>query len=148
MQTTSTTRPFGISGTMRNASMTMGLALLFLTTTHPRAQQQLPPGTAGTAHSGWWARHATVNVDRTANGVRGTVVICSVDGLGGWWCVNTYASTNCFPLAMSAAAQPLAEAVTEKCRFWRPGPSPRDAERRFGVPQPAGPGGADPGRTR
>jgi hypothetical protein len=117
MQTTSMTRPFGFSGTMRTLLMTMGLALLLLTTTHPvGAQQQLPPGTAGTAQAeacGLMGGHATVDVDRTANGVRGTVVICSVDGLGGWWCVNTYASTNCYPLPMSAA-QPSRwlEAVT------------------------------------
>jgi hypothetical protein len=57
--------------------------------------------------------HATVDVDRTANGVRGTVVICGIKGLGGWWCVNTAASTTCHPLPMSAA-QPSRwlEAVT------------------------------------
>jgi hypothetical protein len=106
MQTTSTTRPFGISGTMRTLLMTMGLALLFLTTTHPAgAQQQLPPGTAGTAQAeacGWMGGHATVDVDRTANGVRGTVVICGIKGLGGWWCVNTLASTTCKPLPLTA----------------------------------------------
>jgi hypothetical protein len=106
MQTTSTTRSFRYSGTMRTLLMTMGLALLILTPTHPvGAQQQLPPGTAGTAQAeacGWMGGHASVDVDRTANGVRGTVVICGIKGLGGWWCVNTLASTTCRPLPLTA----------------------------------------------
>jgi hypothetical protein len=51
---------------------------------------------------GW----ATVEVDRTANGVHGTRVICGIKGLGGWWCINTPASTTCKPLPMDAQQTP------------------------------------------
>lgn len=110
MQTPSHTRPGGFSSSMRSLLMTVGLALLVLTTTHPvGAQAQLPPGTAGTAQAeacGWMGGHATVEVNRTANGVMGTWVACSVKGLGGWWCVNTPASTTCEPLPQDSQQAP------------------------------------------
>ena len=104
MQTPATTRPFRYSGAIRTLLMTMGLALLVLTMSPPVGATQLPPATAGEAQAtacGWMGGHATVEVKRNSAGASFTLVACSVEGLGGWWCVNTYASTTCEPMAAS-----------------------------------------------
>lgn len=110
MQFTSTKHFFDIRTALHPLLVTMGLAVLVLTTSHPAgAQQQLPPGTAGTAQAeacGWMGGVPTVEVDRTVNGIRGTWVACSIKGLGGWWCVNTPASTTCKPMPIEGQQAP------------------------------------------
>lgn len=110
MQTTSITRPLGFFRGMRALFLTMGLALLVLTPAQPAgAEPQAPPGTAGTGQAEaceMMGGHATVEVTRTVDGVSRTMVACSVEGLGGWWCVNTPASTTCGALPQDSKRAP------------------------------------------
>lgn len=110
MQTTATLRHLGIVGRMRTVLILAGLALVFAITPHPAGADQLPPATAGEGQAiacGLMGGHPTVDTSaRTVGGLGWIMVSCGIKGLGGWWCVTTYASTTCGPLAMTSEPTP------------------------------------------